>query len=96
MNYPKQWVTALREIGLHSRIDDDPRIINTVFPEDVLNALSRVDALKEPPKPREWWVCLRCGRASELRHSGDTHNYSFDDRCSGGKMVRTREVVEKQ
>lgn len=52
MKYPKEWVSRLCNY-LQSRYDNPA----TEQAETILNALSQLGALKEPPKPREWWMC---------------------------------------
>ena len=60
MKCPKAWVDALR---------------GTITPDlrhEVLRVLSNVGALKDPPKPREFWACKCVVRY--LKEEKDCHH----------------------
>lgn len=59
MKYPKEWVEAASQ----GWVEAGSKWIKT--PEGVLNDLQKVGALKEPPKPREFWICTSCKTANE-------------------------------
>jgi len=77
MKYPKEWVEAVQD--------------NMGNAEHILNALSYNQALKDPPKPREWWMCDFCHVVAEEGEGSLVHDYSnCEDR---GRVVHVQEVL---
>lgn len=60
----------------------------------ILADLQEAGALKDPPKPREWWLCLVCF----WHHDELTPVPEFCPSCgpSSGKLTRVREVLDNE
>ena len=83
MKYPRSWVEAIY------KVDKDARA--NYWGSQILDALSAVGALKEPPKAREIGVCWECCRPK--------HIYNLpNERCCGcgSKLQKFVEVLEER
>lgn len=101
MNWPKEWIEAVfvHTKAIHdyqSELDD----IRGKVCENILNELSKIGALKEPPKPREFWICeyecqLRADQSPKLWHGAT--NISCPNRPGiSHKFIHVREVIEDE
>jgi len=77
MTYPKKWLDSL-ERPLFPRTSLEER---DEMKHMVLDALREVGALKEPPKPREWRICIHCG-------CGGRPGVFIDPLCNKSMSVR--------
>ena len=88
MTYPKAWITAIEEASLISR---GPNVRTVANADEVLCNLAKVGALKEPKKPREWWICPKCMGARPKPEYHEAHHME----CSSFReWVHVREVIE--
>lgn len=81
-NYPKRWIEAVH------RLSNDWSG-NCERAKAILDALREVGALKEPPKPREWWIRETTQGPDEALRRRELSN-AFD--ISG--MILVREVED--
>lgn len=86
MKYPKEWVSRLCNY-LQSRYDNSA----TEQAEAILNALSQLGALKEPPKPREWFICSKCKIATPMN---EVHT-CFGNFEYTAALIHVREVIDE-
>lgn len=81
--WPKAWCVALIESFPTLSITDTHRI---------LDCLDKIGALKEPPKPREWWLCKNCYSINSIVAE------VMGNRClclpQDRNLVKVREVLE--
>ncbi len=69
MKWPKKWIDTIYQQtkAIHdynSELDD----IREKVCNNILDDLHEMGALKDPPKPREWWVCPRCSSNEVPKH----------------------------
>jgi hypothetical protein len=88
MKWPKEWRNALERWVLGGTISED--VFNKVTGE-MLDALHKAGALKDPPKPREIYVCdsgcgVKKGNPGWGSHAAD---------CATKKWVKYVEVKDE-
>ena len=79
MKYPKEWVDVIKP--------------TTVLPDETLDRLRAVGALKEPPVSREFGFCTNCGQWARWE-SCDKMPAMQCDICSKTTFIHVREVLE--
>jgi hypothetical protein len=63
MKYPKEWIEVVRSLCVQESDEE--------FAEVVLDRLSHIGALKDPPKPREWKLCPECVTGAHMQCGHD-------------------------
>ena len=99
MKYQKEWIEA---VGIGWGIAKDKNSL-TGFAEVILDRLSEVGALKEPPKPRDYWICPKCAAACREEPKGQTVRHltdiikgqSFWCESDRLKWIHVREVLDE-
>ena len=94
MNYPKEW---LRIVG--EWIGDGEAYRGTPGYEELLFRLNEAGALKDPPKPREWFFCevhgcnapFESGICHEA-HRMEVNQMEVGRRC---RIIHVREVTDE-
>jgi hypothetical protein len=88
--WPKEWVLAVyhHTKAIHdygAELDD----IRGKICVQILDDLHKLGALKDPPQPKEIWVCEECNKAYAENSSDEGHHVRQNslERCFG-KMVR--------
>ncbi len=93
MKYPKEWIEAANARGVYN---GDYTAVETG--DAVLDRLNKVGALKDPPKPREWWVMLmdcEVDRAFTEKDRAEGYNRTLDlNGKRENRIVHVREVLE--
>lgn len=74
--WPQAWRDAVKTLSDLETLDER------------LDRLNAVGALKEPPKPRQVWICLECRTIEPSRGGAGWHAA----RC-GAKPILMREVI---
>ena len=90
--YPKEWIEViatrlaylLESAGVEKSFTSPSN-----FAYCCVNDLDQLGALKEIPKPREWWFCDNCGHVEKIMGEG----VGFPC-CKGKRAVKMREVIE--
>lgn len=85
MKFPQKWIDALIEPEQKGEFGT-----SATLAERQLFSLYKVGALKDPPKPREWWICTQCHRAF-LSVVGSIHKHD----STLMDFVHVREVIEE-
>jgi hypothetical protein len=87
MKYPRSWVEALSVSVWGSK-----RTSSGISEElKILDALSAIGALKDVPKPREFWECTSCGARAI---PGTLIKHNRQELCPG-ERIHYREVEDE-
>jgi len=89
--WPREWVEAASLWFVKMELAAQGKPVTKIEGERILDALSEVGALKEPEKPREWWICPNCHNVGD---SDDNIHYRPDDKCIERK-IHVREIVDE-
>lgn len=92
MKYPKRWIEAI--IGARIEVKDSYGC-GCLEERDILNRLHVAGALKDPPKPREWWICPQCDYVETYDLGVTWSCVKCNERPSGIRMIHVREVEEE-
>jgi len=92
--WPKKWLDAfsgevVEHPGSERTITGGRKSWHFSCPERVLDALDKAGALREPEKPREFWICSRCWWVKNA-----PGNVCRCDEGCGGEMVHVREITD--
>ena len=90
--WPKEWVQDVRDGRAKGRQGHDRS--GYVYEHHLLEELSRAGALKDPPKPREFW--LEEGEGNYVHHSVLYSKDEAEERKNmfRRKVIHVREVID--